>query len=192
MTDTESPVGLDALPLVTPSLRIRRMLLDDARDLFALSNEEAYRLWLPSQVYRDESHARSVLQFLVDQYSSPAHPRWGPYVLVIEHAADRQIIGHVGFSPFGDDVEVGFAIAQRYQRQGLAVEALAAACSWAHATFQLERILGITSAANLASKRTLGRAGFVHQGDRILNFQGTEQVVSVHALAAPGAAPANL
>jgi len=68
------------------------------------------------------------------------------------------------------------------------VEALAAACPWACTTFQLERILGITSAANIASKRALRRAGFTHQGDRILNFQGTEQVVGVHALVArPGA-----
>lgn len=184
MTDTELPVSLEALPLETRSLRIRRVILDDAPELFALSNEAAYRTWLPSQVYRDESHARSVTHFLIDQYSNPSHPRQGAYVLLIEHRADRTTIGHVGFSPFENDVEVGFAIAGRYQGQGLAVEALAAACPWACTTFQLDRILGITSVANIASKRALGRAGFAHQGDRILNFQGTEQVVGVHALVA--------
>lgn len=170
------------LPLDTRSLRIRKAVLDDARELLLLSNEPVFRTWLPSQVYRDESHARSVLEFLIGQYSSPANPRQGAYVLVIEHKADRTLAGHVGFSPIEDEVEIGFAIAQRYQGQGLAVEAIVAASRWAFGSFELDRILGITSSANVASKRTLVRAGFAHQRDKVMGFQGTEQPVSVYAL----------
>ena len=177
------------LPLETRALFLRRIVPDDVSDFFALSNEEAARAWLPSQVYRDEAHARSALEFLVGQYSSPGNPRRGAYVLVIDHKADRRTIGHVGFSPFGDDVEVGFAVAQRYQGQGLAAEAVAAACAWAFTTFALDRILGITSAANTAAQHTLVRAGFVHQEDRIQMFQGTEEPVGVYALAARSVTP---
>jgi len=177
-------MSLNHLPLDTRSLLIRQVALDDTRDLFALSNEEMYRAWLPSQIYSDESHARSVVEFLIGQYSTPATPRQGAYVLVIEHKADRALIGHVGFSPFDDDVEIGFAIAQRSQRHGLAVEAIVAASRWAFETFELDRILGIASSANIASKRALERAEFAHQGDKVMSFQGTEQSVSVYALSA--------
>lgn len=183
-------MSLDQLPLDTGSLLIRQIVLDDAGALLRLSNEATFRAWLPSQVYRDASHARSVLEFLIAQYSRPANPRQGAYVLAIEHKADRTLIGHVGLSPIDDDVEIGFAIAQRYQAHGFAVEAIVAASRWALKSFQLDRILGITSSANIASKRTLVRAEFVYQGDKVMKFQGTEQPVSVYALSAhPGLEP---
>lgn len=182
-------MSLDVLPLETRSLFLRRIVSDDAPDLFALSNEDAARTWLPSQIYRDESHARAAVEFLVGQYSRPGNPRRGAYVLAIDHKADRRTIGHVGFSPFGDDVEAGFAVAQRYQGQGLAAEAVVAACAWAITTFALDRILGITSAANTAARHTLVRAGFVHQEDRVQMFQGTEAPVGVYALVARSGTP---
>lgn len=175
---------LSHLPLDTSSLHIRQVVLDDAKNLFVLSNEEMFRTWLPSQVYRDEWHARSVLELLIGQYSAPASPRRGAYVLAIDHKADRRLIGHVGFSPIDDDVEIGFAIGQRYQRRGLAVEAILAASHWAFEVFELGRIIGVTSSTNIASQRALVGAKFTHEGNKVMRFQGAEQLVSVYALAA--------
>jgi RimJ/RimL family protein N-acetyltransferase len=79
-------------------------------------------------------------------------------------------------------VEIGFSIAERIQRQGLATEAIGAASRWAFRRFGLKRILGVTSNANLASMRTLRRAGFVHDEDRVMNFQGSEEEVRVYVL----------
>lgn len=147
-----------------------------------LSNEETFRTWLPSQVYRDHAHALSVIEFLLSQYSTPGHPRHGPYVLAIVHRTDGALIGHVGLSPLDDEVEIGFAIARNRQRQGLATEAIVAASRWGFEAFGLDRILGITSAANIASRCALTRAGFAYVGDEVRHFQGTEQDVSVYAL----------
>src|SRR5262245_21083993 len=102
--------GCDQLPVETRSLRLRRLALQDAPTLLVLSNEETSRTWLPSQVYRDRAHAVSVLEFLIGQYSIPGDPRQGAYVLAIEHRTDGVLIGHVGFSPFDKEVEIGFAI----------------------------------------------------------------------------------
>ena len=79
-------------------------------------------------------------------------------------------------------MEIGFAIAERHQRRGLATEAIDAASRWGLQAFELPRILVVTSAANLASKRTLSRAQFAYQGERVMHFQGTEQPVSVYML----------
>jgi RimJ/RimL family protein N-acetyltransferase len=174
-------MAIHPLPLETRSLLLRHFVPEDAAALHALSDEATSRTWLPSQVYRDRAHARSVLESLIGHYSSPGNPTKGPYVLAIEDRTDGTLIGHVGFSPLGDEVEIGFAIAERRQRQGLATEAIVAASSWVFRSFELQRILGVTSAANEASIRTLRRAGFVHVEDKVMSFQGAEESVSVHA-----------
>ena len=154
----------------------------DAAIALALSNEEAARTWLPSQVYRDHAHALSALEFLIGQFSNPGNPRLGPYVLAIEHRASSSLIGHVGLSPLDDEVEIGFSVAQQWQRQGFASEAIVAASRWAFQTFALDRIVGIASAANVASRRALERAEFVYEGDKAMRFQGVEQEVSRYVL----------
>jgi len=122
-----------------------------------------------------------MLAFLIAQCVIPGNPRQGPYVLAIEHRIDGALIGHVGFSPLDDEVEIGFSIGRNYQRQGLATEAILAASRWALQAFELDRIIAVASAMNIASKRTLERAGFAYKGDEVRNFQGTEQDVSVYA-----------
>jgi RimJ/RimL family protein N-acetyltransferase len=151
--------------------------------MLSLSNEATTRTWLPSQVYRDRAHAISALEFLISQYEIPGHPRFGAYVLAIEHRVDRALLGHVGFSPLNGEVEIGFSIAESRRGCGLATEAIVRASSWALQTFELNKILGVTSVANVASRRTLERARFAYEGDKAMRFQGVEQDVSVYAIA---------
>jgi RimJ/RimL family protein N-acetyltransferase len=175
-------LNTNRLPLTTHSLLIRPLVPEDAREIFRLSGEAAYRTWLPSQIYEDERQASSVLEFLISKYADPGDPKLEPYVLAVEHRIDRVLIGHVGFSPFETDVEIGFAIGERYQGRGLATEAVVAASQWTMDAFGLERILGIASAVNSASISTLKRAQFLFQEERVMSFQGTEQLVAIYAL----------
>ncbi len=175
-------MAVHRLPLETRSLVLRHFVLEDAVVFHALSDEGTSRTWLPSQVYRDHAHACSVLESLIRCYSNPGNPTEGPYVLAIECRTDGTLIGHIGFSPLGRDVEIGFSIAEGSQRRGLATEAIGAASRWAFKTFGLRRMLGVTSKANIASMRTLRRAGFIHEEDRVMNFQGSEEDVRVYVL----------
>src|ERR1044072_8779812 len=168
-------MAVHPLALESRSLLLRHFVLEDTVAFHALSDEETSRTWLPSQGYRDHAHACSVLESLIRHYSNPGSPTEGPYVLAIEYRIDGTLIGHVGFSPLGNDVEIGFSIAERGQRQGLATEEIGAASRWAFRTFGLKRIIGVTSNANIASIRTLRRAGFVHEEDRVMTFQGIEE-----------------
>jgi len=175
-------MAVHQLPLETRSLLLRLFVPEDVDAVHALSDEETSRTWLPSQVYRDHAHACSVLESLIRSYSNPGNPTEGPYVLAIDSRADGTLIGHVGFSPLGDDVEIGFSIAERCQRHGLGTEAIGAASRWVFRAFGLKRILGVTSKANIPSIRTLRRAGFVHEEDKVMNFQGREEEVHVYVL----------
>ncbi|HEX7878969.1 MAG TPA: GNAT family N-acetyltransferase [Candidatus Eisenbacteria bacterium] len=167
-------------PITTPSLILRPFTPDDTPDMWRLSQEEAYRLWLSNQVYGDPAEMASVMSYLIAQYESPGDPRQGPFVFAIEYAPDRTLIGHVGFSRLDDEVEVGFSIGEAHQRRGLATEAVAAASSQVLRALGLERIIGVTAVANTASRRTLVRAGYSWERDREMNFQGVVQTVNVY------------
>lgn len=169
------------LPIETASLTLRALVPQDAPKVFQMSREEGMRTWLPDQVYRDERHAASVLAFLISQYSVPADPRIGPYVLGVQPAGADDLIGHVGFSPLGDAVEVGFAIERAHQRKGIATEAVRAACEWAADAFSIESLLGVTSARNNAAQTVLLHAGFARLKEEVMRLQGLEQRVIIFA-----------
>ncbi len=171
-------------PLIeTASLTLRAFVSEDAPKVFQMSQEDGMRSWLPSQVYRDEAHAASVLAFLISQYNIPADPRIGPYVLGVQVRNSGELVGHVGFSPLGEAVEVGFAIENAHQRKGIATEAVRAACEWAADTFSMATILGVTAARNRASQSVLLRVGFARQKEEVMRFQGVKQRVIFFAFA---------
>ncbi len=157
--------------------------------MMELNGEPSTRRWLQSHVYADAHEATERMRYLISCYSSPGDPRRGPYVLAVEHLASGVLLGHVGFSPFDDDVEVSYAIAENHRRRGFGSEALNHACQWAASRFGLPSLLAITETENEPSRQTLERAGFVHNHDSVMRFQGSEQTVS-HYKWRPGVAGA--
>jgi len=169
---------MNSLPIHTPSLRLRQIVVGETERMMELNGQPSTRLWLPSHVYADVHEATARMRYLISCYSSPGDPRIGPYVLAVEHRASGALLGHVGFSPFDSDVEVSYAIAEDSRRRGYGSEALLYACQWAAQTFGLPSVLAITEAGNVPSRRTLERAAFVHAKDTVMQFQGSEQTVS--------------
>ncbi len=177
------------LLIETPTLLLRRFIPADAPKVFRMSREEGMRTWLPSQAYRDEAHAASVLSFLIAQYDTSADPREVPLVLGVQLKATGDLVGHVGLSPFGASVEIGFAVQRRHQRKGFAAEAVGAMCAWAADEFGLPTILGVTAARNIASQRVLLRAGFARKIKRLMDLQGVVQPVVIFEWSRPGVEP---
>ena len=177
------------LPLRTSSLVLRHFVPEDAPVVMSLNGEETTRRWLPSHVYSDLAQAVVSLDYLIKCYSSPGDAKLGPYVLGVQHRETARLLGHVGFSPLAGDVEVSYAIAEGARGRGYATEALVEACIWAAGAFALRRLIAVTASANMPSRRTLDRAGFVHSCDEAMRFQGSEQNVSRYVWC-PGAASA--
>ena len=189
MADPPHSMPMTSLPISTPSLRLRHIVVGEAARMMELNGEPSMRRWLASHVYADAREAAERMAYLVSCYSSPGDPRRGPYVLAVDHLASGLLLGHVGFSPFDDDVEVSYAIAESHRRRGYGSEALNRACQWAATSFGLPRLLAITEYENAPSRLTLDRAGFVHGQDSVMRFQGVEQQVS-HYTWRPGVAGA--
>jgi RimJ/RimL family protein N-acetyltransferase len=169
---------VNKLPISTPSLRLRCIVVDEAARMMDLNGEPSTRRWLPSHVYADTNEATARMRYLVSCYSSPGNPRLGPIVLAVEHTASGVLLGHVGFSPFHSDVEVSYAIAEAYRNRGYGSEALLHACQWAAEVFDLTSFLALTGCENTRSRRTLERAEFGHEEDVLMSFQGKQELVS--------------
>ncbi len=169
---------MHGLPIETPSLRLRQMVLDDAAPFMALNAEPSTRQWLPSHVYPSLEEATSRVQYLVACYLQPGHPKLGPYVLSIDHKTSGKLLGHVGFSPFHGEVEVSYAIAESSRGCGYGTEALVRACTWLNEEFSVPQILALTESANDDSCRLLIRADFFKVNETVMRFQGQDQLVS--------------
>ena len=169
---------MQGLPLETPSLRLRHFVPEDAAPIMALNAESSTCHWLPSHVYPTLEDASSRLGFLISCYSAPGHPKRGPYVLAVEHVDSRQLLGHVGFSPLDDEVEVSYAIAESARGSGFGTEALDHACIWLCRAFNVPRVTAITDLENIPSRRLLERTHFVHLQDETMRFQGVHRAVS--------------
>lgn len=176
---------MHGLPRSTPSLQLRHFVQDDALEAMALNAEPSTRHWLPSHVYATADEAQSRLKYLISSYQEPGNPRLGPYVLAVAEARTARLLGHVGFSPFDDEVEVSYAIAESARGRGYGVESLACACDWIAGTFPVSRVLAITAVENLPSRRVLEHASFAHVRDEDLLFQGVRRAVSRYCWTAP-------
>ena len=153
--------------------------------MLRLNAEPSTRRWLPSHVYADLPAAKAALAYLISCYLEPGDPRRGAYVLAVERNRTGLLLGHVGFSPLDDEVEVSYAIAESERGQGFGAEALGHACDWASQVFGLQGFVAVTATGNVASRCTLGRASFIHETDEVMRFQGTRRPVSRYIWRAP-------
>jgi len=138
------------------------------------------RNWIPDQVYKDEQTALEVLHYLISQYEIPATPAHKPYVLGICMKNTAELIGHVGLSPKGTEVEIGYAIENKYQRRGYASQAVDAMAEWGIQHFGLTQILGIVSADNTASCKVLENAGFSLVHEAMGQLHGRKGIVRTY------------
>ena len=140
----------------TLRLGIRCFTPADADMIYRLSVEDAYRRWLPDQVYTDKEQAREALDFLMSKYDG----REFPYVLAVVEKSSGDLIGHVGLSRIPEGVEIGYAIGYEHQGRGYATEAVAAFSDWAKKEFSVQELFGVVRTDNTASRKVLEKAGF--------------------------------
>ncbi len=144
--------------LETDRLILRRQVLDDLDHLFALYSDPQVSKYIPDapRTYED---AREELEWFM--HGHPKHPELGLWAIV--HVESGQFIGRGGLLPWTIDgrpeVEVAYAIAQRYWGQGLATEAARAIVRYAFEQLNLSRLICLIDPANHASRRVAEKIG---------------------------------
>ena len=144
------------ISLNTPRLLLRRHVPEDAELLYQNFGTDAamfrYSGWNP---YATPEQAQETVQRFIDSYADPHFYGWA-----IEH--EGHMIGTIGAYDYDQDknqIEVGFSIERASWGKGYAAEALRAVLECLTVQEGIARVNAWCASDNIASKRTLEKAG---------------------------------
>ena len=83
----------------------------------------------------------------------------------VDEQGSGSFLGRAVLRPFGDEVELGYALHRRFWGRGYATEAGQALLDYGIRRCGLERVVAHTIADNVASQRVLVKLGFRRQGE---------------------------
>jgi RimJ/RimL family protein N-acetyltransferase len=162
-----------------PSLRTPRLLLRTFRDSDAAgfaayrSDPEVarYQSWEPPVSVADAAKIIAELR-----RTNPANPgQWHQYA--IELKASGELIGDCAYhlmAPEGQQAEIGYSLARRFQGQGYGAEAVGRLLAYLFSDLRLHRVVALCDARNTASARLMERVGMRREAHYIENvwFKG--------------------
>ena len=144
------------ISLKTPRLLLRRHVPEDAGVLYRNFGTDAamfrYSGWNP---YATPEQAWETVQRFIDSYADPRFYGWA-----IER--EGRMIGTIGvydYDPKKNQIEVGFSIERASWGKGYAAEALRAMLEYLTVQEGIARVTAWCASDNIASKRTLEKAG---------------------------------
>lgn len=144
--------------LETERLLMRRLVVSDLDDLYALYRDPEIRRYFPEGTLTLEE-TREELEWFLNGH--PDHAELGLWATI--HKPTGTFIGRCGLLPWTidgvDDVEVAYLIAKPWQRQGLGAEAAPALVRYGFETLDLKRLIALSDPEYEASMRTAEEAG---------------------------------
>jgi tRNA (cmo5U34)-methyltransferase len=158
----------------TARLLLRPFEPSDAAGIARMGRESLKASFLPDWA-KTEADAKGLARFFRERMERP-DPHTGPVVWAVTLKETGEFIGHAGIGPkeeLGGEIELGYAISERYAGRGLATEAAKAAVWWAFERADLEYIAAIVLPENAASRRVLDKLGFVWAGTRRMEHGGS-------------------
>lgn len=156
--------------LETARLRLRRLNMRDAQDIYDYGRDPAVARHVLWDAYRSVSEARSYLRFMLRKYRLGEPASWG-----IEWKASGRIIGTIGFMWIQREnasAEFGYSLSRLYWNRGIMTEALSALIDHGFRSMNLNRIEAQHETENPASGAVMRKCGMTHEGtlrQRMLN-----------------------
>lgn len=154
--------------LETPRLVMRRLVLEDAPFILELLNDPAWLHYIGDKHVHCLLDARNYIsRGPLDMY---ARLGYGLYMVTLKAGIRIGLCGLIKREAL-EDVDLGFALHERYRGRGYARESAAAVMEYAQKTLGLKRIVAITAPDNLRSIRLLEGLGFVYEQNLTLPGQ---------------------
>ncbi|BCB02351.1 GNAT family N-acetyltransferase [Bacillus sp. KH172YL63] len=148
--------------LETERCVLREMTAGDAPRVFDYFSRDAVTRYYDLDTFQEEGEAMALIQKWNERFRMNEGIRWG-----IALKETGEIIGSCGFHQWEKEhfkAEVGFEIHPDYWRQGIITEALRSVLNYGFGEMELNRIKAYYDPRNLASKKSLERAGFTYEG----------------------------
>jgi ribosomal-protein-alanine N-acetyltransferase len=157
--------------LETERLILRQMKVEDAEFIFELVNEAAFILNIGDKGVRTLEDARNYI--LNGPVASYAKFGFGLYLVTLQETGEA--IGICGLLKRDslEDVDVGFALLEKFRRKGFAYESAAAVMEYGRNKLGLKRIVAITSPDNEGSIRVLEKIGL--RFEKMIRMPGSDE-----------------
>jgi ribosomal-protein-alanine N-acetyltransferase len=147
--------------LATLRLELRKPVIADARVLFESYTQDIdvarFLVWRP---HTDITHTEEFVEECIRDWATGLRR---PYVLALRGEAGRPI-GMLDARLRGHSIAIGYVLTRQCWGKGLMPEAVSAFCETAFSDQNIYRIQATCDVDNVASARTLEKAGFRREG----------------------------
>ena len=148
--------------LTTPRLRLRKLTMRDAPDIYRYSRDAEVARHVLWDAHRSIGESRAYLRYMLRRYRSREPASWG-----IEYLPEGRVIGTIGFMWIQEDnaaAEVGYSLARDYWNRGIMTEALRAVIQYGFDDMALNRIEAQHETTNPASGAVMRKCHMQKEG----------------------------
>lgn len=158
--------------LETERLLLRRVLLSDVNEVFALRSNEEVMKYIPRPIAKTIADAAAHIETIDNTIDNNEGINWA-----ITLKGSNQLIGVIGhyrIQPNNYRAEVGYILNPSFQRQGIIVEAMKEVVEYGFKEMKLHSIEAVIDPNNSGSEKVLIKSGFIKEAHFIENqfYQG--------------------
>ncbi|MBQ9251255.1 MAG: GNAT family N-acetyltransferase [Clostridia bacterium] len=146
----------------TARLRLRRLRMRDAKDIYAWSSDPEVAKYVLWTAHRSLGDTRGYIRYVKSLYRQGAPCSWG-----IELKETGKIIGTIGVMGWWPDhrsMEVGYSLGRAWWHQGYAAEALGSLLNLLFEQTEVNRVEGQCDVRNPNSGRVMEKCGMRREG----------------------------
>jgi len=169
---------MKSLLITTKRLTMRQISTQDAAFILKQYNEPAFLEHIGDKNIRSVDDAINSIIY----GAQASYRQHGVGLLMVELRDCGTPIGTCGLIKREDidDLDLGYAVLEKYHRQGYVMEATQAVLEHAKNVLGLNRVVGYTSSLNKVSIRVLEKLGFEAEGE--FNFPGYNTPSKIFAI----------
>jgi ribosomal-protein-alanine N-acetyltransferase len=151
----------DLPTLYTERLILRKLTLDDAKDLFEFASDPEVAKYVSWEPHRSIEDSINLIKFTHERYEKREGIIWG-----IVYRENNKVIGTCDISPAIKHfrAEIAYAISRDYWGKGLMTEAVKEAIKFGFEKMNLNRIQAMCIPENIGSYRVMEKVGMKYEG----------------------------
>lgn len=148
--------------LETDRLLLRKLQLDDKKDIFEYASDPLVCKYTTWSVHESIEESKNFLISVIKDYNNHLIAPWG-----IVDKEDNKLIGTCGFVNWivdDDRAEIGYALSRKYWGKGYMTEAVRAVIAFGFSTMNLNRIEARCKIENIPSAKVMEKVGMKFEG----------------------------
>ncbi|MGI9050336.1 MAG: GNAT family N-acetyltransferase [Rubrobacteraceae bacterium] len=173
----------DLPEIETERLLLRKMMADDAGDVFDYASDPQVARYVIWDTHRSIRDSESFLELVVEGYRNGELGNWG----MVDKESGK-LIGTCGYdsswSPVHARAEIGYALSRQHWGRGLMPEAVTALLKFGFGRMKLNRIVARCFSQNTASEKVMRKVGMTYEGTlrEYLYLKGDYQDLKVYSI----------